>query len=167
MEHGEAFFDIARDPTRPFMLDLQHTQVHVLGTRFNVRQQRNQNTMTLTLESGKIVLEANGQQEVLHRGEQLIYNIKEEKVLSIMQVDLQRTTAWRNGILRFEETPMKEVLHTLSNYYGVQFVGQKKFHDDMLFTAQFKAEPLKRVLELIELSTDLHFRQEQHQIIIY
>lgn len=159
---GEAFFDVRKNPEQQFVVSTsQTTQVKVFGTRFNVDAYHEEPDVTVTLVDGAIGFNyslAGQQKEVrLTPGEKVIYHTKTGKA------DLQRTsceteTAWVDGKIILNNTPMKEVLRILEKRYNVEFSIREGTHLEGGFTGTFANQRLERILEYFRLSVGMRWR---------
>lgn len=109
---GEAWFEVQKDLTRPFIVSLPTGQVKVTGTRFNVRL--DDKHATVSLSEGRVELSVGSQVTVLAPGQQS--RLWSEHIDAPMPFDAQSTNAWRQGQLVFYRTPLKEVIGELSRY---------------------------------------------------
>ncbi|NPD17753.1 DUF4880 domain-containing protein [Xinfangfangia sp. D13-10-4-6] len=111
---GEAFFKVATDPERPFIVNAGQAEFIALGTAFNVRLFEDQVSLTVTEHR---VLARNGQVEtVVEEGHKLA--IGGSLATNAQPVDIDTETAWRQGILVFEATPLGEVMDVLGRNAG-------------------------------------------------
>lgn len=146
---GEAYFKVARDAGHPFVVHTGSASVQVLGTVFNVMAYENMPELQVTLISGKVEVEANtGRQTVvLVPGEQAVYN-KQQKTLCGKTVDVSYYTAWHEGMFAFRETPLSQVMETLSRWYDFEVFFQNQQARDFVYTGKIKRHAtLKEVLE--------------------
>jgi len=165
---GDAFFMVTKDTKHPFVVKTgNNSQIKVLGTHFNVKQNRHESRIEITLNSGKISFERSGKQvQLLSPGQQLCYFPASDDISKPVAVDTTETNAWRKNILLFKETPVAQVLNELEQFYGVTFKNRE--HDkQQLISAQFENEPLSRVLTLLEKSARLNFTQKGKTIYIH
>ena len=110
---GEAWFEVHKDPARPFVVALPQGTVTVTGTRFNVRLDPQQ--ATVSLAEGRVELDSAG-----HHGELLPSQqgcLTDNGLCPTRTFDSQATTAWRQGQLVFYRTPLKEVIAELDRYH--------------------------------------------------
>lgn len=114
---GEAFFDVARDESKPFIIDAQSATVQVLGTSFNVRSGENAASvvvvtgkvkMAMRKDASKALILTPGEKGLLEDG-----NLKEEAT------NADNYLFWKTGILSFKEQPFKEVINQLSGITNV------------------------------------------------
>lgn len=120
---GEAFFEVAKKVSthENFQVYADDLTVEVLGTVFNVKN-RNDQTQVF-LEEGKVVLattEKTPNVEMIP-GELVRYSKKQQKIIEKRQAKAIDNTSWKDGVLRFTDTPLKEALAEISDIYGIQF----------------------------------------------
>lgn len=129
--HGEAFFHVKRDEMKPFIVHTGDLISEVLGTSFRVKENRNNNTTEVSVTSGKVsvytdnpqgkskkngfILTANQQVSYSKATHYITAGIVEEPVVHI-QDDVQLPP------LDFRSVPLQDVLQTLTQYYGIEFV---------------------------------------------
>ncbi|MCB9081392.1 MAG: FecR domain-containing protein [Lewinellaceae bacterium] len=118
---GEAFFEVAKDPARPFVVHAEPLEVKVLGTAFNVRTQAGNAGAQVNVKSGRV--------EVMHtgNGERTEITANEEVLLEStadnLQIHSRRADialAWQTGKLTFKGESTGEVLRELERYCGLQ-----------------------------------------------
>lgn len=110
---GEAWFEVHKDTTRPFVVQVPHGTVTVTGTRFNVRLEAQQ--ATVSLAEGRVELDSGGQHGELLPNQQSCLNAS--GLCITRSFDHQATSAWRQGQLVFYRTPLKEVIAELDRYH--------------------------------------------------
>ncbi|SEN09020.1 FecR family protein [bacterium A37T11] len=164
---GEVFFSINQQAGRPFVLHAAGAQIRVLGTRFNVNY-TDTKTLEVTLTQGSISFAARQQktETLLKPGQRLRYHRIKASVTSIEQVDTNEVTSWITGTLYFKQTHMREALSQLENRYKVRFKILGKPDLDVPLTGKFSAQPISKILNLIENSTKIRFKQTNAREII-
>lgn len=162
---GEAYFDIAKDSTRPFQLDILDASIKVLGTRFNVNLRGSYHHTLITLTEGKIAFTtAGGDQYILQPGQQIIYDTAVRKVVNIVSSDTTLAMAWMEGKLIFRDTPMESALHQLELKYNIRFIIHDQLLKEIPLNASFNSESLEHVLHMIELASGIHFNKKDNVI---
>lgn len=163
---GEAYFEVATDKTRPFIVNARHTRVTVLGTSFNINAYEDEKTLTTTLLTGSVKYEADGQTKLLRPGQQAIFD-SSARALSQREADIMSVTAWKNGRFEFENIELPEILRQISRWYNVDIrynghIGNARFGGGLS-----RQLSLEKVLHYLE-STGMHFTldREQHVIIV-
>lgn len=118
--HGQALFEVAKDKTRPFVVQTQDRRFVAVGTAFDVHIETNQ--VKLTMLEGTVRAEAvtSGAtvRTTVTAGEQLIANAHAED--RIRRIDPERETSWRRGQVIFDNTPLSEAVDELNRYSSTQ-----------------------------------------------
>lgn len=165
---GEAYFEIAPNPAKPFIITAENTLTQVIGTSFNIKARPGEDRVTVSVTSGQVLFseqtnEAN--QVSLSKGSQGIY--------SGAGLDLRREEyidpnfmAWQTGILQFDQTPLSQAAQSLSEYYGKTFILRGENFGRCRLTSTFDNQPLTEVLEIIELVLEAQVQNQGGQIII-
>ena len=118
---GEGNFDVAKDPSRPFIVKTAHMDVQALGTSFCVRSFAGERTVRTTLKEGKVKVDvpsADGQSYILDPGMQLIF-APSEKSVSFAMVDAEKVMSWENGYLTFSNATFPEIATALERRFNV------------------------------------------------
>ena len=119
LEHGQAFFEVAHDPARPFVVVADGAQVQALGTRFDVRRDRG--TVRVTLLQGRVeVRAAGGGQAVLAPGEAVVADRR--GVSAPVATNAQAATSWTSGRITFSGVPLRDAVAEVNRYSGRKVV---------------------------------------------
>lgn len=160
---GEAYFDVTSDKEKRFVVNTPHqSQIEVYGTSFNVEAYGTDNHISTTLVEGKVGFlfkEKNGgsQKIVLSPMHKLVYKPLSGET-QIYQTNCESETAWKEGTIIFNNTPMNEVLNILSKRFNVEFVVRNKHLEEYSFTSSFTTQRLERILEFFKRSSRIHWR---------
>lgn len=116
---GEGYFEVQKDPSRPFRVKVGGLLVNVLGTHFDIKDYNNGKKIKTTLIRGSVQVSDGKRQEVLHPGEAL--NIKEDNSWKVQKgVDTAGVIAWTSGYFHFAATELSAVMEELSRWYDVE-----------------------------------------------
>lgn len=113
---GEAYFEVAKDEMRPFIVRMNGSEIKVTGTSFNARAYGNEEEVVTTLVEGKV--EVNGRKIV--PGEQARCEVNTGN-LTVKTVDVNRFIAWKEGYFVFRNERLEDVMKTLARWYGVEY----------------------------------------------
>ncbi|MGN6421133.1 MAG: FecR family protein [Pseudobacter sp.] len=161
---GEVYFEVAQQKNQPFKVDVNgKAAVEVLGTHFNVNAYTDEPYMATTLTEGAVKITDRQQSVVLSPGQQARINTKGMKVLKNADADL--ALAWKNGLFRFEEASIEEVLRQFARWYDVEIVMEQN-DPDILFSGE-----VNRNLTLVQALTVLekmgvHFSLEGRRLTV-
>lgn len=150
---GKAFFDVARDESRPFEVDAGEAFVRVLGTEFMV-DVTDEASAKVYVEEGKVLFARDSRSEgvILTEGMGAVLPVDASVPVIDEQPDVN-DIAWQRRTFIFDQTPLKEVLSRLSEYYHVSFVA-----DDLskCLSGEFHADDLDLIITLIESALDVN-----------
>ncbi len=107
LDRGQAFFEVAHDASRPFVVAASGRTVTALGTAFDVRAYVNETTVTLVRGSVAIAREGDRREAVLQRGQQFEAALG---VTSVRDVNASAATSWRTGVLEFDAVTLEEAV---------------------------------------------------------
>jgi transmembrane sensor len=119
--HGEAWFDVSQQPTRPFLVSVDGQEIRALGTSFIVRHDGIQDLSVILVE-GRISVAPIGQHDeaasqspqILSPGQRLI--ISRNHAPAVDRPALTHITAWEHGRVEFEETPLGDAAKEMNRY---------------------------------------------------
>jgi ferric-dicitrate binding protein FerR (iron transport regulator) len=116
---GEAYFKVAGDSQKPFIVKTEHIQTKVLGTEFNVRAYSNGN-LHVTLIEGSVAVRRNDNEKpvILNPGED-VYCADKTGAMEVQAVDVRKYTAWTNGFFFFEDVSLEHIMRELGKWYNV------------------------------------------------
>lgn len=159
---GEAFFEVQKDPEHRFIVSTpNHTQIEVLGTSFNVEAFDRDSFISTTLVEGKVCFayQKNHQSTtvVMTPGQKLMYNTTSSQV-ELLQTSGETETAWKDGKIIFQATPLPEALRMLEKRFNVTFVLSNGRLRGEAFNGSFTNQRLERILEIFKISSNIKWR---------
>ncbi len=147
---GEAFFDIAKNPEKPFIIETGDLIIRVLGTSFNIRNYGNEGLAEITVRSGRVeVTNENGSfSKILEANDQLTFDKKRMKVQEVSKDDQLNALGWRSGKLVFSSEKMSRVKLAIERTYNVEleFENPSVLKCPFTLTNDIKAEGIENVL---------------------
>ena len=163
--NGEAFFEVAKDPNHPFIVETHGISTTVLGTSFNVRAFEEDKSTTVSVVTGKVrVADEAGQGIELEPAQEAIYD-KENKDLVKQPSQLDKAVAWKENILRFEKSTLQQVAVELRKWYGITVAFENVAIRECRLTGSFKDENLTHVLKSIKISTGIHYEKQDNHVV--
>lgn len=166
--NGEAFFDVAHNENRPFIVNSSGSQIEVLGTEFNVSSYKENKFLRTTLIDGSIkILNKIGESLTLRPGEQAtIYQDQNE--INVQQADVQQAVAWMAGRLIFNNEKFENLIPRLSQWYGVNFVLVGNEINDIKFTGTLKKEnDLIYFLQMLQYTEGISYEIGNEQVKLF
>lgn len=161
---GQAYFEVARDPSHPFVVDFKKAVVGVLGTSFNIKAYDDENTGIVTLVDGSVKISGNGAEALLEPGQQA--SVKAQGgIVTTDHADLEEALAWKNGYFILHGLDMASVLKQASRWYDVD-IENLKTDNPRFFGEVPRNTPLSDLLKAMELSGKVKFAIEEKKIIV-
>ncbi|HEX2967466.1 MAG TPA: FecR domain-containing protein [Bacteroidales bacterium] len=147
---GEAFFDVLKDPKKPFTVNTENLTVKVHGTKFNVASWQNENITEVVLEEGKIELAAKNSDSsfVMKPGELALFNHKERSFRKEV-VESNKYVSWTEGKLVFRNDPLDVVGRRLGRWYNADVEVTGAFKGNFGLRATFVDESLEEILDIL------------------
>ncbi|MFA8436567.1 MAG: FecR family protein [Marinifilaceae bacterium] len=147
---GEAFFKVARNPEKPFLIETKHTRTRVLGTSFNLRAYEGEGVETLSVKTGKVAFSSRkGKEKVILTPNQVGQLTLKEQELSKHELKNPNYMAWRTKVFVFSDQSLREIVASLSHAYGVSIEIRNPNLDKERLTTSFKQLELGDVLEIL------------------
>jgi transmembrane sensor len=163
---GEAYFEVTKDKTKPFIIDIGANSVQVLGTSFNVKAYKNDHDIHTTLVEGSVRMMTPAQSMDLKPNEQGIINLRTQHITKI-PVDVSLYTSWKNGRFVFEDQPLSEIMSAISRWYGIDVVFENQGARNVTFTGTLKRyDSLNKVINMLEMTEQVKFKKEGSTIYI-
>ncbi len=165
--NGEAFFDITPNPHRPFIVNIRGIKIKVLGTTFSVKAYSTENDVTIALETGKIFIYTDTQ-DVGHLtpGEKAVLDQKNHK-WRITKSDVAKSFLWKEDIISFENTPLLDVLHTLTRQYNVEFQLADSAALRYSYTLTSSKKNITNILSELEKITPVKFTKRDQLFVVH
>lgn len=119
---GEAYFEVKKDPSRPFVVHSEQINITVLGTKFNVQCFRGSKHASSSLISGKVQVEGNhGEGSIILKPGQRANLDGDNHQLTVQQdVNTGYDAVWHNNLIPFDNASVQQVAHALEHFYGVE-----------------------------------------------
>lgn len=163
---GEAYLEVARDTSKPFIVHAAGTEVSVLGTTFNVNAYDSAKEVTTTLVSGKVEVSNEVAAQIISPGEQAVAS-RENPRIEVKKVDTSVATAWVRDMFYFDEKPLAAIMETLARWYEFQVVFENENAGQRRFTLEVsRYGDIDKVLHLIEETRVVKCRKEGKTIYI-
>ncbi len=154
---GEAYFRVASNQKRPFIVHAQHTETEVVGTSFNVRAYGNSNTIEVVLDEGKTSFHVHQDSYPMLPGQKIEYD-KTTGLTSLRNlINPSNASLWKKNILHFYDTPLSEVIKELERRYNVKFQIQIPEALNYSYTITTKHPGIDTVLKELEKISPVKF----------
>lgn len=162
---GEAYFEVAKDPKRPFVLVSKGQELKVLGTHFNVNAYPEESTVKTTLLEGKVQLTST------HSATKFILEPGQQAALAnndfhIYTVDVEAAIAWKNNKFTFDNESIEEVMRKIERWYNVSVTFEGERPTDRFTGSVSRFDQLSSVLNLLEFTGNVHFKIEGRRVLV-
>ena len=164
---GEAYFDVAKNPEKPFRVLTNEIEVKVLGTSFNVSAYESERFTSVTLVGGSVAVQTDkGEHFRIVPSEQFTHDGQSHQS-TIKKVDTDLYTSWTRGEYIFKDATLEDIFDKLSHWYDFTV----KYQHDQLRGKRFslvvdRKISLNQLLELISFTSDVQLEQYQGNIIV-
>lgn len=165
---GEAYFDVARNVSKPFVVEVDEMKVKVLGTSFNVKSYVDEPGVYTTLVEGSVAILRDGQPEKkIKPGEQAYYN-KGVGTLSIAEVDVNEFTSWKDGVFYFKDIALEEILRIVSRWYDLEVFYMNQGAKSVIYSGKLPMySSVEDVLRKFEISGDVRFELKGRTLTVF
>ena len=162
---GEAFFDVAKDAQKPFIVELENMDIKVLGTSFNISNYEEDKTECVTLVSGSV--EVNVAQKGTYQitpSEQLSLS-EFHQTVNIEKVDTELFTSWKDNKYIFKNARLDDILKKLHRWYDFSVAYEDALMGEKRFSIIIDREDdLSKVLEIISYTSNIKLEYKDKRI---
>ena len=156
---GEAFFSVAKDVQRPFIVETLAGEVNVLGTEFNLSAYPDDEYVQTTLVEGEVAFLGKGMVDrlVIEPGEQVTYN-KVSGEIAVKGVNTMIYTAWTQGKWIIEGMRLEDMMKQIARWYDVTIFYQNQAAKELIFTGDLERyNNCEMILDIIAMTTNVEF----------
>lgn len=115
---GEAYFEVARDPSRKFIVTGRGITTEVLGTHFNVNTYPDEDAGRVTLLEGSVKVSGDHSSVTINVGDQAA--VRNGDIQLRHAVDIEQVMAWKNGVFNFNNRDCESVMRQLARWYDIE-----------------------------------------------
>jgi len=165
---GEAFFEVAKDASHPFIVETGGMDVAVLGTKFNVSSYPSETSIKTTLVEGSVqIQEKEGNKSLLKLapGYQANYR-KENGSVQQYEVDVNEYISWMKDRFMFSNERFDAILKRIERTYDVTIINHHNEIDDQRFTGEYDIESIEDIFRTLAISASFEYTINKKQITI-
>ena len=165
---GEAYFEVAKNTQKPFVVQTAKYNVEVLGTKFNVEAYPNTTEFEATLMQGRVKVSSQENPK-----ESIMLNPNEKAclkdgILTTVSVNDFSSYRWKEGLICFKNTPFKSIMEEFEKYYGIQIVIQNKSILPYSYNGKFRqADGIDYALSILQRDIHFSYEKDSEKQIIY
>lgn len=165
--NGEAFFEVAADKNKPFIVQSGIQQIEVLGTKFNVQAYAIDSVYTTSLMEGAIRLSWGDKSFDLSPGKQVIFHAVNGN-MDVRDINEKETVSWLSGYYVFNKKTLAFILNRMGKVYDVNFIADSAEVEKQILSGTFyQGQDLKDFLKVLELATGLNYQINDKDVLIY
>lgn len=161
---GEAYFEVAKDATKPFNVKTATQNIQVLGTHFNVNAYADEPSVKTTLLEGSVKVNTGDKNVVIKPGQQAVLNNSGTFEVK-NDVDTQLITAWKDGMFQFEDADIQAIMRQVSRWYNVDVEFKGAISNATYSGKISRYANASEVLRILELG-GINFKIEGRNIIV-
>lgn len=165
---GEAFFEVAKDSLRPFVVIAENLVTTALGTSFNIKAYPEDQEVLISLLTGSVSVQRKDSVDhvlFLNPGEAAGLN-HPKGILMPKEFNYEQEILWKDGILYFKEIPLEEAFKRLEIWYGVSFNLKNLPRRPIIVTGKFDNENLTNVLRSLSHTVSFDYTINNEEIIV-
>lgn len=162
---GEAYFKVAHDEKRTFIVQVGDLEVKVLGTSFNVSAYEDSKDVTVVLLEGKVGVYTKEASRVMNPGDKIEYNKTTHK-LTATQVHPTDYIEWTKGNLYFEKESLENIMKTLSRIYDVEIRFDSGKLPKEYFTGTIPGGGIQNALNILMLTSPFYYEMDGSVIVL-
>lgn len=193
LEQGEAFFEVAKDPARPFIVQAGNRAVTAIGTQFSVRRERNDIRVVVTegtvkmaalesvisagsdakisqaapkVASGSSANDGKNHDLVIAAGTAARVQGDDVLLQTKTMPEIEQRLSWRTGVLTFRNTRLADAIAEFNRYNPQQIIIQDQKIAEVRIGGIFRTTNLQSFIQLIEVDLDVRTRQKGNNIIL-
>jgi transmembrane sensor len=167
LRHGEAFFEVAKDPNRPFVVAVGKNRVVAVGTAFSVR--REGEDLRVAVVEGKIRVDVPGKSGIMEPvvASSIVRTVDNEVLVQTRpQAEIDRSLSWRSGLLTFRDTPLADAVAEF-NRYNVRKI---LIEDPQIATLEvggiFRVNNVEAFVQLLQAAFAIQVRVDDNRIVL-
>jgi transmembrane sensor len=161
---GEVYFEVARNPSKPFRVKVNDSYINVIGTHFNVMAYDNEPSINTTLLEGAVSIENKKSSRRISPGQQARADAS-GSIKIINDADVEEAIAWKSGFFQFKSAGIKSIMQQVERWYDADIIyeGEVKLH----FTGQVsRSVKVSELLRKLELTNEVRFKIEGKKITV-
>lgn len=161
---GEGYFEVAKNASMPFHVQVNNMEVEVLGTHFNINAYDDEDAIKTTLLEGSVKVRSENS-VVLKPGEQAALSAPHSPLTIHHSPNIEEVMAWKNGLFQFKAADIETVLRQAARWYDVEFVYKGNIPER--FSGQIsRSANAEQLLKILELTGKVKFEINGKTIIV-
>ncbi len=164
---GEAYFEVAHNPTKPFIVRSRDIAVEALGTAFGMKAYNEDNLISSILMRGKVKVTTPSGESILMPNERVMYDKTTHKATQNTVTNATDFTGWIHNELRFENESLDEIAKTIQRIYNVEIIFASAQLKNQRYTGTVNNNSLESVLNIITLTSPVSFQINNQKVTLF
>ncbi len=162
---GEAYFEVAPEAGKPFIVETVNEKVLVLGTHFNINAYSDEPVAVTTLLEGSIKVQSTqtGKASILKPGQQSLLDASQ---FTIQAANLEEAVAWKNGYFRFNDERIADIMKKLERWYNIEVIYEGKPSEELFNGKISRFKDISQVLRMLEKTEGIHFKIQGRRVTV-
>lgn len=160
---GEAFFDVAKNASKPFKVITKDQTVEVLGTQFNINSYADEDVIKTTLIEGSVKIIYKNKMVLLGPGQQFQ---PINSTVKVVAADTEEVVAWKDGYFLFKNEDIRSIMRKVSRWYNVEVSYQGEIPVVGFGGNISRSKDISEVLNALQLTNAVHFKIEGRRITV-
>lgn len=169
--NGEAYFEVSKDKSHPFVVNTVNQEIEVLGTHFNVNAYTDEASVKTTLLEGSVKVYIPGTNSPLGKtgvrlkpGQQSVLT---GNGLSVSEGNTEEAIAWKNGYFRFDDEKLESIMRKIARWYDVDVTYQNDtLKNELFWVVTTRFANMSQLVKMMEKTGDVKFNIEDGKIIV-
>ncbi len=163
---GEAYFEVAKQTNKPFIVKLHDYDIEVKGTKFNVSSYAGEKYAVTTLMEGAITLHCNGKEYNMLPGEMMKMNLQ-TKQLSLHRTDVEQYHSWAEDRIEYSKITLEELFNRLSRLYDMEIHIEPGVDINKTLSVSFNnKETIDEIFYGISKVVPVHYKRQHNHIYV-
>lgn len=162
---GEAYFDVAKDASKPFIVNTKKINITVLGTAFNINAYEDEPVQSATLVNGLVKVSNPSNEIIIQPGQQAYVKVNSTEILSATP-NLDEVLAWKDGKFLFDDADIKTIMRQIERWYDVDVEYKGPVPEAEFSGSLLRSQSPAGLLRAFELTDEIHFIIEGKKITV-
>ena len=159
-EVGEAYFEVAKNPDKRFIVEAKGMQVEALGTSFNVNAYQNDNKIIASLFSGSVRVSYDRHMAILKPHESVKVDLLNRSFSRYKDESMQNIALWRKNEITFDGESLEEITHIMSRLYNTTICIEDESLKKVCYIGTIRNNNLENFIDIINLTTPVVYENK-------
>jgi len=164
---GEAYFEVAKNRNKPFIVKSNDISVEALGTAFSVKAYNEDYIVSSILMSGKVKVTTQDGESILLPNEKIVYDKSTHKTTQSKVTNATDYSGWIHNKYKFEDASLSEIAKTIQRIYNVELIFTSDKLKNLHYTGTINNNSLESVLNIICITSPVSFKINNQQVFLY